>query len=38
VVCRDAPALFEYLTTKVAALPGLLAVESAPVIRTLKRL
>jgi DNA-binding Lrp family transcriptional regulator len=38
VVCRDAPALFEYLTTKVAALPALQAVESAPVIRTLKRL
>jgi DNA-binding Lrp family transcriptional regulator len=38
VVCADAPALFEYLTTKVAALPSLQAVESAPVIRTLKRL
>ncbi|WP_319448183.1 MULTISPECIES: Lrp/AsnC family transcriptional regulator [unclassified Mycobacterium] len=37
VVCADAPALFEYLTTKVAALPSLQAVESAPVIRTLKR-
>ncbi|MEU0493877.1 AsnC family transcriptional regulator [Mycobacterium sp. NPDC006124] len=38
VVCRDARALFEYLTTEVAALPSLQAVETAPVIRTLKRL
>jgi DNA-binding Lrp family transcriptional regulator len=38
VLCRDAPALYEYLTTKIAALPGLQSVESAPVIRTLKRL
>lgn len=38
VLCADAPALFEYLTTKVAELPSLQSVESAPVIRTLKRL
>ncbi len=38
VLCPDAPALFEYLTTKVAALPSLVSVESAPVIRTLKQL
>lgn len=38
VLCPDPPALFEYLTTKIAALPGLENVESAPVIRTLKRL
>jgi DNA-binding Lrp family transcriptional regulator len=38
VLCPDAPSLFEYLTTKIAALPSLQAVETAPVLRTLKRL
>lgn len=38
ILCSDAPSLFEYLTTKIAALPSLESVESAPVIRTLKRL
>jgi DNA-binding Lrp family transcriptional regulator len=37
VLCTDAGAFFEYLTTKVAALPSLQGVETAPVIRTLKR-
>lgn len=38
VLCADAAALFQYLTTKIAALPSLQAVETAPVIRTLKSL
>ena len=38
VLCRDPEALFTYLATKVAALPGTLRTETAPVIRTLKRL
>jgi DNA-binding Lrp family transcriptional regulator len=38
VLCADASAFFEYLTTRVAALPALQTVESAPVIRTLKGL
>jgi DNA-binding Lrp family transcriptional regulator len=38
VLCPDAPSLFDYLTTKIAALPSLVSVESASVIRTLKRL
>ena len=38
VVRPDPQALFTYLTTKVAALPGALRMETAPVIRTLKQL
>ncbi|TRW88732.1 Lrp/AsnC family transcriptional regulator [Mycolicibacterium sp. 018/SC-01/001] len=36
VLCAGAPELFAYLTSKVAAVPSLQAVETAPVIRTLK--
>jgi DNA-binding Lrp family transcriptional regulator len=36
VASPDAPALYRYLTTKVAALPGVQGVETAPVIRTVK--
>lgn len=34
---RDAQHLFEYLTGELASLPGMRSVETAPVIRTLKR-
>ncbi len=34
---RDTGHLYEYLTTRLAALPGLRSVETAPTIRTLKR-
>ncbi len=36
VVCSDVAALYAYLTEKVARLPGIQRVESAPVIRTVK--
>ncbi|HEX3778813.1 MAG TPA: Lrp/AsnC family transcriptional regulator [Pseudonocardiaceae bacterium] len=36
VVCSDVAALYTYLTEKVARLPGIQRVESAPVIRTVK--
>jgi DNA-binding Lrp family transcriptional regulator len=36
VASPDAPSLYRYLTTKVAALPGVQGVETAPVIRTVK--
>ena len=36
-VFRDAQHLYEYLTGELAALPGVSAVQTAPVIRTLKR-
>lgn len=36
VVCSDVVALYAYLTEKVARLPGVQRVESAPVIRTVK--
>lgn len=36
VVCSGVTALYNYLTEKVAALPGVQRVESAPVIRTVK--
>jgi DNA-binding Lrp family transcriptional regulator len=36
VASPDAPALYRYLTTRVAALPGVQGVETAPVIRTVK--
>lgn len=38
VLCPDPSALFTYLTTKVAALPAVQRVETAPVIQTLKHL
>ena len=37
VVCRDDEALYEFLTAKVGALPGVERVETAPVIRTVKQ-
>jgi DNA-binding Lrp family transcriptional regulator len=36
-VCRDHRALYDYLATRLGALPGLQHVESAPVIRRTKR-
>jgi len=36
-VFRDAQHLYEYLTGELAALPGVSSVQTAPVIRTLKR-
>lgn len=36
-VFRDARHLYEYLTGELAALPGLISVQTAPIIRTLKR-
>jgi DNA-binding Lrp family transcriptional regulator len=37
VVCRDEEALYEFLTGKVGALPGVERVETAPIIRTVKQ-
>ncbi|MFD5463881.1 Lrp/AsnC family transcriptional regulator [Kitasatospora sp. NPDC127059] len=37
VLCADQRALYRYLTTRVAALPAVTHVETAPVIRTLKQ-
>jgi DNA-binding Lrp family transcriptional regulator len=36
-VFRDTQHLYEYLTGKLASLPGMRSVETAPIIRTLKR-
>lgn len=36
VVCSDVQALYQYLTTRVAALPGVRAMESSPTIRRVK--
>lgn len=36
-VFRDTQHLYEYLTGRLAALPGVTSVETAPIIRTLKR-
>jgi DNA-binding Lrp family transcriptional regulator len=36
VHCGTVPALYTYLTTQVAALPGIQRVETTPVIRTIK--
>ncbi|KQC38172.1 Lrp/AsnC family transcriptional regulator [Frankia sp. ACN1ag] len=36
VVCRDAGALYRYLTGPVAAIPGIRRLETAPIHRTLK--
>ncbi|MFI7000320.1 Lrp/AsnC family transcriptional regulator [Nocardia sp. NPDC050175] len=36
-VCADQRALYRYLTTRVAALPAITHVETAPVIRTVKK-
>jgi DNA-binding Lrp family transcriptional regulator len=37
VVCRDDESLYEFLTAKVGALPGVERVETAPIIRTVKQ-
>ena len=37
VVCRDADALYDYLATQIGALPGVLQVETAPIMRSAKR-
>jgi DNA-binding Lrp family transcriptional regulator len=37
VVCRDDPALYRYLTERIGALEGVERLETAPVIRTVKR-
>jgi DNA-binding Lrp family transcriptional regulator len=37
VVCPDQRALYRYLTTRVAALPAITHIETAPVIRTVKQ-
>jgi DNA-binding Lrp family transcriptional regulator len=36
-VCRDDESLYEFLTAKVGALPGVERVETAPIIRTVKQ-
>jgi DNA-binding Lrp family transcriptional regulator len=36
-VCRDEESLYEFLTAKVGALPGVEGVETAPIIRTVKQ-
>jgi DNA-binding Lrp family transcriptional regulator len=36
-VCRDEEALYEFLTSRVGALPGIARVEISPVIRTVKQ-
>jgi DNA-binding Lrp family transcriptional regulator len=36
-VCRDEESLYEFLTAKVGALPGVQRVETAPIIRTVKQ-
>jgi DNA-binding Lrp family transcriptional regulator len=37
VVCADADALYDYLASRVGALPGVLQVETAPLMRSTKR-
>ncbi|WP_084464104.1 Lrp/AsnC ligand binding domain-containing protein [Microtetraspora fusca] len=37
VTCRDTRALYRYLTERVAPLSGVRELETAPVIRTVKR-
>lgn len=37
VICRDAADLYRYLTERVGALPDVHAVETAPLVRTVKR-
>jgi DNA-binding Lrp family transcriptional regulator len=37
LVCRDVGALYEYLTTRVAAIPAIQRVETSPIVRTFKR-
>lgn len=37
VVCRDEECLYEFLTARVGALPGVERVETAPIVRTVKQ-
>ena len=37
VVTRDGYALYEYLTERVGALPGIREIQTAPILRTVKR-
>lgn len=37
IVCQDVDALYEYLATRIGALPGVLQVETAPLARSTKR-
>ena len=37
VVCPDTAALYTYLTTRIAQLPGVERVETVPVVRSVKR-
>ena len=37
LVCKNVGALYEYLTTKVAAIPAIQHVETNPIVRTIKR-
>jgi DNA-binding Lrp family transcriptional regulator len=37
VICRDEESLYEFLSAKVGALPGVERVETAPIIRTVKQ-
>ncbi|MFI9275756.1 Lrp/AsnC family transcriptional regulator [Kitasatospora sp. NPDC052896] len=37
VLCPDVYALYDYITNRVGPLPGIRAIESAPIIRTVKR-
>jgi DNA-binding Lrp family transcriptional regulator len=37
VLCPDTDALYTYLTTNIAALPGVERVETVPIVRTVKR-
>jgi DNA-binding Lrp family transcriptional regulator len=37
VACRDEQALYRYLTERIGALDGVAQLETAPVIRTVKR-
>ena len=37
LVCKDVAALYEYLTSKVAAIPAIHHIETNPIVRTLKR-
>jgi DNA-binding Lrp family transcriptional regulator len=37
VICRDFPDLYRYLTERISALDGVTHVETAPVVRTVKR-
>jgi DNA-binding Lrp family transcriptional regulator len=37
VICRDEESLYQFLSAKVGALPGVERVETAPIIRTVKQ-